>query len=137
MAARMSMDRIMKVSEVAALLDWPTWRARRWLRANGAAAKRGGVYVTTLRKLVERFPEVGLAGLAKMEERVGYAGEIDRLSRQVDSLAARLREAEKFIRAQRVRSRSRALRRRPPEKSEVADSVDVCGQSERQQSNDV
>jgi hypothetical protein len=50
--------KLIMAHDVARLMDWPTWKARRWLKATGAGEKRGSRYVTTLAKLLAHFPEV-------------------------------------------------------------------------------
>lgn len=55
---RSTLPALLLAADIAKLLGWPTWRARRWLVSSGAGSKRCGRWVTTLGKLGEHFPEV-------------------------------------------------------------------------------
>lgn len=108
----------MGTSEVAALLNWPAWRARRWLKKEGAvvqrastrAKKRGGHYRTTLAKLMQHFPELGLERQEALQERVGFAAELQAMERRTEAMERRLRALEATLK--RMRSdRRKTLRK--------------------------
>ncbi len=56
-------NRILCAADIAKIFGWQTQRARRWLKATGAGAKRGNRYVTTLAVLLAHFPEAAAAVL--------------------------------------------------------------------------
>jgi hypothetical protein len=50
--------RFYTVPEVAKLMRFPVWKARRWMQRQGIAEKRHGTIVTTLDRIGANFPEL-------------------------------------------------------------------------------
>ena len=49
--------KILFAADIAKLLDWPTWKAKRWMQRTGCGTKRGKLWITTPTMLREHFPE--------------------------------------------------------------------------------
>jgi phage antirepressor YoqD-like protein len=58
-----------EIYQVAKVLGWTHYKARRWLRAANALVMRGDTMVTTPDKLRESFPEVWSELLGEIEDR--------------------------------------------------------------------
>lgn len=57
------------VKEVADILGWTNYRARRWLKSAGALVQRGDKLVTTPEKLRDSFPELWEQYMSMAEDR--------------------------------------------------------------------
>lgn len=114
------LHRMMEAREVAALLDWPIWKARRWLKASGAGVKPGGRYYTTLARLLEHFPDVGLKHLEQAEARLSWAHELARQESRLSSAERRIRALEAALRTLRKERRNQAQRARRMRKTQLS-----------------
>jgi hypothetical protein len=97
----MSLPQLLTAADVASLMrnrdgtPWPTWKARRWLRKTGAAELRGGRWVTTLERLIARFPEAFEALVTRdvPEPEETTCPHCAELEQQLEDLARRLVKA--------------------------------------------
>jgi hypothetical protein len=66
------MAKILFAADIAKLLGWPTWRAKRWMKSTGCGRKRGKLWITTPELLRAHFPEAAaeldVASLADSDE---------------------------------------------------------------------
>ena len=109
----------LETREVAALMHWPVWKARRWLKGSGSALKPGGRYYTTLARLLEHFPDVAGRYLAQAEARLSWAHELARQERRINSAERRIRALEGALRSLRRERRNAAQNSRRGRKMQV------------------
>lgn len=90
--------------ELAAIQSWSAAEARSWLKRNGEPRRDGRGYFIRAGNLLRYFPELR-DDSSLLHERIGLAGDMDRLTQRIQAAELRVSKLEAAVNTARARRR--------------------------------